>query len=158
MSAIIHATSPADYQQVRQLFLRYAESLGVSLCFQGFDEELATLPGKYAPPDGCLLLAEHESRFVGCVGLRKLGDGIGEMKRLYVEPAARGLGLGRQLVEAIIREARSRGYAFLRLDTLPSMQEAQVLYRATGFREIAAYCHNPCAEATYMELRLKPAD
>jgi putative acetyltransferase len=138
------------------LFLEYAHSLGFSLCFQNFDKELASLPGDYAPPDGRLLLAEHEEQLAGCVALHKLEDGICEMKRLYVRPQFRRLKVGRALAESIIAEARSIGigYRRMRLDTVaPLMANAVSLYRQLGFQEIAPYRTNPIEGALYMELQ-----
>lgn len=139
---------------VRQLFEEYAASLGFSLCFQGFDKELAELPGKYAPPTGCLLLASEGKQPVGCVALRSLSARICEVKRLYVRPGQRGKSLGRRLVEAIQEEARTRGYELMRLDTLPAMQDAIALYRRIGFREIPPYNHTPVAGALFFEIEL----
>ena len=151
---IFQAESAAHIVQVRELFLEYAQSLGFSLCFQSFDEELADLPGKYAPPDGRLLIAQLNSEIAGCVALRKLDDCICEMKRLYVRPQFRGQGLGRALAERIIIEARAIGYQCIRLDTVqPVMQDAVAMYRRLGFREIPQYCENPIAGALYMELQ-----
>jgi ribosomal protein S18 acetylase RimI-like enzyme len=158
---IIPADSAVRIAQARELFLEYARSLGFSLCFQSFDQELAGLPGDYAPPEGRLLLAEYEGRLAGCVALHKLEAGNCEMKRLYLRPAFRGKGLGRALAERIIREARDIGYRRVRLDTVePVMQDAVALYRRLGFRSIAPYRANPMAGALYMELNLgkeKPA-
>ncbi|MFZ1918838.1 MAG: GNAT family N-acetyltransferase [Terriglobales bacterium] len=149
------AASPEQIAQVRNLFLDYARSLGFSLCFQNFDQELATLPGHYGPPKGRLLLAEYESQLAGCVALRELEAGICEMKRLYLCPAFRGKGLGRAIAEHLIAEARKMGYACMRLDTVePVMQDAVAMYRRLGFREIPPYCKNPIAGALYMELSL----
>lgn len=149
------AESPAHIAQARELFLEYGKSLGFSLCFQNFDKELADLPGKYAPPDGRLLLAECESQMSGCVALRKLDDRICEMKRLFVRPQFRGKGLGGALADRIISEARQIGYTHMRLDTVePFMKDAVAMYRRLGFREIAPYCDNPMAGALYMELQL----
>jgi ribosomal protein S18 acetylase RimI-like enzyme len=155
MLKIRPATSADEIETARSLFREYADGLEVDLCFQNFDEELATLPGGYAPPEGRLLLAWDGAEAAGCVALRRFADGVGEMKRLYVRPAWRGTGLGRALAEAIIAEARAIGYATLRLDTLPEMVAAQGLYRALGFREIAAYRANPIHGASYMELMLR---
>jgi ribosomal protein S18 acetylase RimI-like enzyme len=152
---IIQAASPAEIAQVRALFLDYARSLGFSLCFQNFDQELAGLPGHYAPPKGRLLLAEYEGQLAGCVALRELEAGICEMKRLYLCPPFRGKGLGRALAEHLIAEARKTGYTCMRLDTVePVMQDAVAMYRRLGFREIPPYCKNPIAGALYMELDL----
>ena len=152
---MMQASSPAQIAQVRELFLEYAKSLGFSLCFQSFDQELAGLPGDYSPPEGRLLLAEYEDQVAGCVALRKLEPGICEMKRLYLRPAFRGKGLGRRLAETILNEARSIGYQRLRLDTVERvMRDAVGLYRALGFREIAPYCANPMEGTLDMELVL----
>jgi putative acetyltransferase len=154
------AESPVRLLQIRELFLEYAQSLGFSLCFQSFDQELANLPGGYAPPEGRLILATSNlatsnGKPVGCVALHKITPEICEMKRLYVRPEFRGKGLGRELAEKIIVEARDIGYRTLRLDTVePKMRAAVALYREVGFREIAPYCVNPIEGALYMELEL----
>jgi putative acetyltransferase len=156
--SFFQAESPEQVAQVRELFLEYARSLGFSLCFQNFDEELAGLPGDYAPPTGRLLIAEYSGQIAGCVALHKLGaheDGICEMKRLYLRPEFRGKGLGRAMAERIILEARAMGYRRMRLDTVePVMKDAVAMYRKMGFREIEAYCKNPIEGALYMELLL----
>jgi putative acetyltransferase len=153
------ASSPAQIAQVRELFLEYAKSLGFSLCFQSFDQELAGLPDDYSPPDGRLLIAEYEGEVAGCVALHKLEPGICEMKRLYLRPAFRGKGLGRRLAETILNEARSIGYQRLRLDTVERvMRDAVELYRALGFREIAPYRANPMEGTLYMELVLSASE
>lgn len=153
--AFTQAESPAQLAQARELFLEYAQSLGFSLCFQNFDQELASLPGDYAPPAGRLLLAEYEGQVVGCVALHKLEPGICEMKRLYLRPTVRGKGLGRILADRIITEARHIGYQRMRLDTVePVMKDAVAMYRRLGFKEIARYCPNPIKGAMYMELQL----
>jgi putative acetyltransferase len=139
-----------DLGEVRVLLLEYAASLAVPLDFQDFDRELAELPGAYAPPRGALLLA----RRLGCVALRPFDDAACELKRLYVRPQARGTGLGRALVDAIVAEARRLEYTSMRLDTLPGMVAAQALYEQFGFREIAAYTSNPVAGARFLELEL----
>jgi putative acetyltransferase len=141
--------------QVRELFLEYAQSLGVNLCFQNFEQELAELPGHYAPPDGRLLLAEYEKQLAGCVALHKWEAGVCEMKRLYLRPSFRGKRLGRVIAETVIAEARNIGYQHMRLDTIePIMKDAVEMYRKLGFREIAPYRPNPIAGAMYMELQL----
>lgn len=149
------AESASEIAQARELFLEYAQSLGFSLCFQNFDQELANLPGEYAPPDGRLLLAEFEAKVAGCVALHKLEEGICEMKRLYLRSQFRGKGLGRAIADRIIAEAREIGYQRMRLDTVePVMKDAVAMYRKFGFREIASYCKNPIEGALYMELEL----
>ena len=149
------AESLEQIVSIRELFLEYANSLGFSLCFQSFDQELASLPGDYAPPRGRLLLATEQGVAAGCVALHPLRDRICEMKRLYVRPPFRGRGLGKRLAEHIIGEARSLGYQQLRLDTVePMMPEAVAMYRKMRFREIAPYRDNPIAGALYMELTL----
>jgi GNAT superfamily N-acetyltransferase len=149
------AASPQQVEQARELFLEYAQSLGFSLCFQNFDQELAGLPGDYAPPEGRLLLAEWERQLAGCVALHTLGPGICEMKRLYLRPQFRGKGLGRGLAEHIIAEAREIGYERMRLDTVePIMKDAVAMYRRLGLQQIAPYRKNPIAGAMYMELPL----
>lgn len=149
------AESPTQISQTRELFLEYAQSLGFSLCFQNFDNELANLPGDYTPPEGRLLLAEYEGKLAGCVALHKLEPGICEMKRLYLRPQFRGKGLGRVLADRIISEARQIGYQRMRLDTVePVMKDAVGMYRKLGFKEIASYRKNPMAGTLYMELQL----
>ncbi len=153
--SFVQAASPAQISHARELFLEYAQSLGFSLCFQNFDKELAELPGKYAPPTGRLLLAEYEGELAGCVALRKLEDGICEMKRLYIRPQFRGKRLGRALADRIVAEARQIGYRRIRLDTVePIMKDAVAMYRKLGFREISPYTVNPMEGTLYMELLL----
>ncbi len=138
----------------RQLFEEYAASLDISLCFQGFDEELSRLPGAYAPPHGRLLLACRGKESAGCVALRPLEPDTCEMKRLYVRPAYRSSGVGRLLAERVIDEAGTAGYRRMRLDTLPTMGAALHLYRRLGFRQIAPYTANPVKGAVFLELHL----
>ncbi len=152
---IVQAQSPEDVDRARELFEEYAAWLGINLCFQNFEKELAELPGEYVPPTGRLFLAFDGDQISGCVALRGLGDGACEIKRLYVRPEFRGKGLGRELTEAVIDAAREIGYDRTRLDTLPGkMDTAIAMYRSLGFREIEAYYHNPVAGATFMELSL----
>ncbi|MEF3697209.1 GNAT family N-acetyltransferase [Desulfolutivibrio sp.] len=145
---------------VRELFREYAAALGFGLEFQDFEAELAGLPGRYAPPGGCLLVAEAGDgpvRFGGCVALRDLGCGVCEMKRLYVRPWFRGQGLGRRLAETVIARAKDMDYARMRLDTIVTMAQANGLYQSLGFSPIPAYCPNPIPGALFYELRLTPA-
>jgi ribosomal protein S18 acetylase RimI-like enzyme len=139
-----------EVELVRVLFLEYAAGLDVDLGFQGFDDELAGLPGNYTS----LLLAEVEGSVAGCAGVREFAPGVGELKRLYVRAAFRGHGLGRALSEEAIARARDAGFATLRLDTLPTMQAAAALYRSLGFREIPPYRHNPVEGTRFFELTL----
>jgi len=153
--SIREATSSSDVQVARKLFQEYAASLESSLCFQGFDQELAGLPGKYAPPAGRLLLAFQGEAAAGCVALRPLEQGICEMKRLFVRPEYRKGGVGRLLAERLIQEARQSGYQRMRLDSLPHMKPALQLYRELGFQSIAPYTINPVAGAVFLELQLE---
>jgi putative acetyltransferase len=155
MEVVIRPAAPGpDVETVRALFDEYARELAVDLSFQGFAQERDGLPGDYVPPRGRLLLAEIDGAAAGCVALRPLEGRTAEMKRLYLRPSARGTGLGRRLTHGVIAEARSAGYEALRLDTLPSMGAAIAMYRALGFREIAAYRHNPVPGALFLELTL----
>ena len=137
--ALFQAEDDALAEVARELFREYAIAIGVDLEYQGFSAELASLPAPYAPPSGALLIARRESQVAGCVAMRPLGAGVGEMKRLYVRPAFRGSGLGQVLVEAAIHAARRAGHRELRLDTLATMESAQALYRRLGFVEIQPY-------------------
>ena len=153
--SIYQAESSVQLAQVRELFLEYTQSLGFSLCFQNFDQELSELPGSYAPPGGRLLLAGYDGEVAGCIALHKLEADICEMKRLYVRPQFRGKGLGRILIDRVIAEARQMGYQRMRLDTVePVMRDAVAMYRKIGFGEIPPYCNNPMPGALYMELAL----
>ena len=154
--AIRQVATPSELDAVRALFLEYGQSLGFSLCFQSFDKELAGLPGDYAPPSGRLLLAEVGGRPAGCAALHALpGEGLCEMKRLYVRPEFRGHALGRRLVNELVTAGRGIGYKMMRLDTVePVMRHAVALYRELGFREIAPYRENPMPGTLYMELEL----
>jgi GNAT superfamily N-acetyltransferase len=151
------ATGPDDVAIIGTLFLEYAGTLEFSLCFQGFDVELASLPGDYAAPQGGLWLAEIDGAIAGCVALRPIDPGICEIKRLYLRPAARGFGLGRRLTETVLEYARSRGYRAMRLDTVDAMVAAQSLYRALGFAEIRPYGEHRHPRLRYFELALAPA-
>ena len=142
-------------EEVRSLFREYEQSLDVDLCFQGFEEELAGLPGRYAPPEGTLLLALVADAAAGCIAVRPLDDEACEMKRLYVRDAFKGKGFGRALAEQAIDWARGVGYERMMLDTLPSMKAAQRLYERLGFRDVESYRFNPVGGTRYMELRLR---
>lgn len=149
--------SAADTDLVRELFREYAASLGVSVAYQGFAEELSALPGKYAPPAGGIWLARAASSSAcGCVALRPLSAGIAELKRLYVRPEARGLGAGRALLQTALAAAHTAGYKAVRLDSLPSMASALRLYASLGFQPIPPYCDNPFPGAVFLERRCEP--
>lgn len=170
---IVRADTSERLTQARTLFEEYAASLNFDLCFQHFHKEVNSLPGDYAPPEGCLLLALYKGEPAGCVALRKITAGEGgdgetrespasgipaacEMKRLYTRPAFRGRSIGRKLATAIMDEARKRGYTRMLLDTLPSMKEAVSLYRSLGFKTTRPYCYNPIEGALFMEIDLQP--
>lgn len=154
LSSIEAAQFPRQLDVVRTLFNEYAASLGFKLCFQGFSEELAMLPGKYAAPAGGLFLGVRDGVALGCVAFRPLTDGDCEMKRLYVRPAARGEKLGRRLAVHVCEAARAAGYRRICLDTIETMREAIRLYESLGFREIPPYVFNPIAGARYFALEL----
>jgi len=145
---------PEELRTIRALFREYEAELGIDLSFQGFEQEVATLPGDYATPRGALLVAEVDGAIAGCVALRPLDAEVCEMKRMYARPAFRGRGVGRALAAAIIAEARRIGYARMRLDTLPVMTEAQALYQRLGFADIPPYRGYPVRGTRYMELAL----
>jgi putative acetyltransferase len=155
MITIVHATTEEHYEDARNLFVEYADSLGFDLEFQDFSRELASLQGQYAPPQGCILLASDSEHVIGCVALRPFEDTICEMKRLYVIPAYRGRGVGRILARAVINAARKAGYAKMRLDTIASMKAARTLYSSLGFYAIESYRYNPIEDTAYMELDLE---
>ena len=152
---LIQAQSAEEISRARELFEEYAAGLGINLCFQNFDKELAELPGEYIPPGGRLFLAVEEDQTAGCVALRRIGEDVCEMKRLYVRPSFRGTGLGRTLAETVVQAAREIGYRRMRLDTLPGkMDRAIAMYRALEFQEIEPYYSNPVEGALFMELEL----
>ncbi|MDO8768069.1 MAG: GNAT family N-acetyltransferase [Burkholderiaceae bacterium] len=154
----ITPTLPQQIDATRLIFREYAAGLGIDLCFQNFDAELATLPGDYAPPRGALLLAWVNGEVAGCCALRPIDNcdyvNAAEMKRLYVRPAFRGLGLGRQLAQAILDTAQLIGYDSVLLDTLNDMEIARAMYTELGFKEIPPYYHNPLAGAHYLKADL----
>jgi putative acetyltransferase len=152
---IHQATSPTDIAIARTLFQEYADDLGIDLCFQGFAAELAQLPGSYAPPQGRLLVAWVDDLAAGCVALRRFRESICEMKRLFVRPAFRGRGIGKTLVDALIREANQIGYTTMCLDTLPALAAATQLYESAGFVRRAPYYDTPLGETIFMERPLR---
>jgi GNAT superfamily N-acetyltransferase len=151
---IVQVASEEQLARVRELFQEYVESLGFDLDFQNFKTEYAELPGEYAPPHGCLLLAFYGKKIAGCVALRLFSKGICEMKRLYVRPEFRKKGIGKHLSTVIIKKAREIGYRAMRLDTIPTMREANTLYKILGFKNIAPYRYNPIQGALFFELQL----
>jgi putative acetyltransferase len=158
MLTIDDAFTPEAILEVHTLFEEYAASLEVDLCFQGFEQELATLPGDYVRPNGRLLLAWWYDEVAGCVALRRIDPNVCEMKRLYVRPAYRSHGVGRALALRAIGEARQAGYRSMRLDSLPSMKSALSLYRTLGFQDIAPYRDNPVEGTAFLELQLTSED
>jgi len=154
MLEILPAHSPADMDRARMLFREYAEQVGEPCCFATFNDELASLPGEYAPPAGRLYLARGDGQAAGCVAMRRFDERSGEMKRLYVRESFRGGGLGRTLSKLVVAAAREQGYARLVLDTLPKMRDAIALYRSLGFRETGPYSPAPTPGARYFELSL----
>jgi ribosomal protein S18 acetylase RimI-like enzyme len=155
---IEHVVGGQPLIEVRTLFEEYAASLAIDLCFQGFAEELAGLPGDYSPPSGRLLLARAGGDPAGCVAMRPLQPDVCEMKRLYVRPAFRGAGVGRRLAEAVVDAGRAAGYASMRLDTLATMESARTLYDSLGFRPVAPYRHNPVPGTAFLELTLRAVE
>ena len=158
---VIEILSPrheADLLQTKEIFLAYAKAINIDLCFQDFDTELANLPGDYLPPRGALLLAWVDQKLAGCCAMRPIDSSdyanAAEMKRLFVRPEFRGLGLGRQLAESIIDAARMSGYDSVLLDTLDDMEIARAMYEDLGFKEIPPYYHNPLAGAHYLKVDL----
>ena len=152
---IIDAVTPEQIETIRSLFVEYQQWLNFSLCFQGFDQELASLPGKYTPPKGRLYLAEYNGAVAGCIALRPMHEeGMCEMKRLFVREQFRGKGIGKILTEKIIADAKKIGYSAMRLDTLQRIETARSLYKKLGFTVIPAYYNNPMDEVVYMELKL----
>jgi GNAT superfamily N-acetyltransferase len=155
MIEIIQAETPEQIEETRKIFREYEAWLDLDLCFQGFEQELANLPGKYSLPDGRLFLAMSAGKVAGCIALRKLEDGICEMKRLFVRDDFRGQKIGISLIEKLISEAKEIGYRKLRLDTYPpKMGKAVKLYESHGFIEIEPYYHNPHGKTLFMELQL----
>ena len=152
---VIEAESSEMIEATKALFREYASTLDFDLSFQHFDDEMRIFPVQYSPPNGCLLIAYEDERLAGCVGLRKLDEGVCEMKRLYVRPQFRGRGVGRALVVKVIDRGRRLGYSRMRLDTVPSMHEAIGLYRSFGFKQILPYRDNPVPGALYFELQLR---
>ena len=152
---IDHAKNDEDFDHIRDLFIQYHKFLGVDLSFQGFEQELNDLPGKYDEPNGCLLLAREGVSVAGVVGVWPLQENVCEMKRLFVRPFWRGKGFGRLLAEAVLHEARERGYSSMLLDTLPQLIAARTLYISLGFKETEAYYDNPLKDVSYLKKELK---
>jgi GNAT superfamily N-acetyltransferase len=149
---LIQATTEKQVDAARELFKEYAAALEIDMCFQRFDQELQTLPGKYATPDGRLLLAYDNEELIGCIALRKLDERTCEMKRLFLRPASRGKGYGRKMINELVEQARMIGYVRMRLDTLPGKMDAAIaLYRELGFEAIPAYYDNPLEGVVYLE-------
>jgi GNAT superfamily N-acetyltransferase len=154
MVKIIDGAREEHVRTVRELFGEYVASLGFELDFQDYEEEFASLPGEYAPPEGRLFLALEGDEPVGCIALRRIDPETCELKRMYVRTGYRGKGIGRRLAEAVVRVAREIGYQKMRLDTVPGMDAAMSIYRSLGFREIEPYRFNPIEGAIFMELKL----
>jgi putative acetyltransferase len=143
-----------ELEEVRNIFIEYSEFLQIDLCFQNFEKELQTLHQVYSPPMGCIILAKQHNETVGCVALKPIDEGICEMKRLYVRPEVRGVGLGRKLVEELISFARKSSFNCMKLDTVSKLKEAISLYRSFGFVETTPYVYNPLSDVLYFELQL----
>jgi putative acetyltransferase len=143
-----------DMEIVRELFVEYKQFIGIDLCFQDFQNELAELPGKYAPPEGCILIAYLNNQPVGCVALKNIGEKTCEMKRLFVKQQFQGRKIGRMLAESIIEKAKNKGYKMMKLDTVESLKPALCLYKSLGFRETKPYVHNPLDQPLFFELDL----
>ena len=154
MPTLEEPRSPEQWQEARRLVEEYAATLDVDLSFQGFDQEIEHLPTEYGPPAGAFFLAIEEGRSIGCIGLRRFGEEVGEIKRLYVAPDGRGRGIARALAEHVVARARQLGYRRLLLDTLPSMKEAQSLYLSLGFKPTAPYRFNPVPGTAFLELEI----
>ena len=154
VAAVIRTARPDEMDILRQLFREYEAWLQVDLCFQGFEQELASLPGAYAPPQGGIWLGEQDGEIAGCVALRPLDQGRCEIKRLWVRETYRGQSLGRRLAETALREGKAKGYDRACLDTLGQMKEARQLYKSLGFHEIPAYYDNPLVDVLYLEREL----
>lgn len=152
--SIFSASSPEHYARARKIIEDYQRWLGIDLCFQNFQDELASLPAMYGPPKGAILLAEMDGEDAGCVALRDMGAGVAEMKRLYVAPDYRGLGIGRSLTEEFLSVAQRLGYSAVRLDTIPRLGVAHTIYQKFGFRKIARYNNNPDPDTIFLELTL----
>jgi len=150
----IRVRTDEELKKAEELFREYADNLEIDLGFQNFDEEVENLPGRYAPPDGELLLAVYENAIAGCAAVRKIDEDVCELKRLYVRNEFRGKKIGKKLLKEIIKTAIKIGYKRMRLDTLPIMKSAIQLYKSVGFKEIKPYIFNPIAGAKYMELDL----
>jgi putative acetyltransferase len=155
MIQIVKANTETLVENAKELIREYAQSLEFDLGFQDFDREMENFPGQYALPRGCLYVALDENQPIGCVAVRDFGQGICEMKRLYVKPNFRGQKVGKLLAEIVIKAAGDMGYDYMRLDTIPSMKQANMLYNALGFKQIAPYRFNPIEGATFFELNLK---
>jgi len=154
MIQIVKANTETLVENAKELIREYAQSLEFDLEFQDFEKEMENFPGQYAPPRGCLYVALDANQPIGCVALRNLGQGVCEMKRLYVKPSLRGQKVGKLLAEIVIKAARDMEYDYMRLDTIPSMKQANMLYNDLGFKQIVPYRFNPIEGATFFELNL----